>query len=80
MKLYFYFSYDFVNIYDGDSIFASSIGSLTGILPGEVVSSGSDIFINFVSDGSEQSLGFRIQYEASKHFCLQCLSCYCVYQ
>ena len=64
-----FFSYDFVYIYDGDRIFASEIGSLTGnILPGEIVSTGADIFINLISDFSEAMTGFKIQYAAGNKY------------
>ena len=56
-------SYDFLRVYDGSSVFDSEIGALTGIQTSEIISSGSDIFLNFLSDDSENKAGFRIQYE-----------------
>ena len=60
------FRYDFLRIYDGDSIFATEITSLTGIHSDPVMSSGPDMYLNFVSDYSTGEAGFRIQYEPSK--------------
>lgn len=53
-------------VYDGDSTSAPEIASLTGTLPDELMSTGRDIFINFISDDSETTLGFRIQFDTSK--------------
>ena len=60
------FSYDFLSVYDGDTPLDLELGSLTGILPPNVASSGPDIYISFTSDGSETSSGFIIQYDAGK--------------
>ena len=60
------FSYDFLNIYDGNDIFATEIASLSGILAEVVMSSGPNIFLNFLSDDTETSSGFKIQYWAGK--------------
>ena len=61
------FRYDFLRVYDGDSVFATEIGVLTGLQLDPVMSSGPDIYLNFLSDQSEQTAGFRIQYERSKN-------------
>ena len=53
-------------VYDGDSMFEGEIARLTGILPDEVMSTGRDIFINFLSDDSEATSGFQIQFNAGK--------------
>ena len=56
-----------MKVYDGDSNSAYMLGSLTGdVLPSDMASTGSDIFINFVSDESMATIGFRIQYSAGK--------------
>ena len=60
------FRYDFLHIYDGDSVFATEITSLTGSHSDPVMSSGPDMYLNFVSDYSTGNAGFRIQYEPSK--------------
>ena len=51
-------------VYDGDSLLAREIGSLTGILPNNVASTGPDIYIRFSSDNAGSSAGFQIAYEA----------------
>ena len=54
-------------MYDGHSNSAYMLGSLTGNAPpSSMASTGSDILINFVSDGSKPGNGFRIQYAAGK--------------
>ena len=56
-----------MKVYDGDSNSAYMLGSLTGdVLPSDMVSTGPDIFINFVSDDEVAKIGFRIQYGAGK--------------
>ena len=60
----FLFRYDFVIIYDGGSVFDIQLAILTGILPGAVTSTGTELFINFVTDGSVTTAGFRIQFDA----------------
>ena len=68
-NIFLYFSYDFLTIYDGDSFFALELIELSGDSTQDVVSSGRDIFIQFISDESEVRYGFRIQYEAGKTLC-----------
>ena len=60
----FLFRYDFVIIYDGGSVFDIQLAILTGILPGAVTSTGTELFINFVSDVTVTEAGFRIQFDA----------------
>ena len=70
MSLFFYskfliFSYDFLYIYDGDSIFADLLLNATGDdLPGPVESTGPEITILFQSDSSETEEGFKLEYRA----------------
>lgn len=70
--MYLYFSYDFVYVYDGDNRFADEIARLTGSpdekdgFPFTVMSTGRDIFIYFLSDDTETTSGFKIQFEAGK--------------
>ncbi|XP_028390683.1 cubilin-like [Dendronephthya gigantea] len=55
--------YDFLNIYDGDSADARRLGRYDGDeLPGNLQSSGSNIFITFHTDGSGQRRGFVFNY------------------
>ena len=76
LKFYFW-SYDFLTIYDGDTIFDNQIDKVTGdSLPNSynVLSTYSKLLLIFESDESETRFGFSIQYEASK------LLSYCLYQ
>ena len=67
---YFTFSsYDFLTIYDGDTIFDNQIDKVTGdSLPNSynILSTNSELLLSFESDESETRFGFRIQYQASK--------------
>ncbi|XP_028390679.1 cubilin-like isoform X2 [Dendronephthya gigantea] len=55
--------YDFLNIYDGDSADARRLGRYDGDeLPGNLQSSGSNIFITFHTDGSGRRSGFVFNY------------------
>ena len=64
---YFYiFSYDFLYLYDGNSPSATEIASLTGMVPDDIISSGPNIFLNFLSDDTETSFGFRIKHARGK--------------
>ena len=56
-----------MDVYDGDDMNAPMIARLTGILPSAVMSTGRDIFINFLSDISLTKLGFRIEFNAGKN-------------
>ena len=59
------FSYDFLYIYDGDSIFADLLLNTTGdVLPGAIESTGPEITILFQSDSSETEDGFKLEYRA----------------
>ena len=62
------YSYDYLYVYDGPSLLDVQIASLTGILPEDIISSGPDIFLNFLSDDTETMDGFKIQYDAGKIF------------
>ena len=61
-------------MYDGDSSAASTLGNQTtgNTLPSVIASTGSDIFINLLSesinygDWADGSYGFRVRYVASK--------------
>ena len=59
-----------MNVYDGDSKSAFMLGSKTGDSVdclNCMQSTGSDILVNLVSDGSVVKSGFRIQYVAGKY-------------
>ncbi|MGB1206090.1 MAG: glycosyl hydrolase family 18 protein [Chitinophagales bacterium] len=57
------FEYDYLYIYDGNSINSSLIGSYTGQnKPNNIVSSGNAITIEFVSDESEQGNGWELEW------------------
>ena len=52
-----------LNIHDGDSSSANLIDQLWGAnLPNDITSTGSDIFINFLSDESETYSGFKMKF------------------
>ena len=51
-------------IYDGNSTLATEIARLTGIIPDDVISNGSDIYISFISDLTETRSGFKIKFDA----------------
>ena len=61
----FIFRYDFVYVYDGSDAFGTLVGTLTGVLPTGLTSTGTDMFITFISDDSETTPGFRIEFAAS---------------
>ena len=65
----FFFSYDFVNIYNGGVLDANLIpdGELTGIKTGTTITVvGTTVTINLLSDSSETRAGFQIEYTAGK--------------
>ena len=68
MDIYIFYSfrYDFVYVYDGGSLFDIELAVLTGIFPDDVISTGTELYINFVSDESETTAGFLIQFDAGK--------------
>ena len=62
--IFFLFRYDFLRIYDGDSLFNPELASLTGTSANDVTSTGTELYINFISDGSVTTTGFQIQFDA----------------
>ena len=55
--------FDMLNIHDGDSSSANLIDQLWGAnLPNDITSTGSNIFINFLSDESETYSGFKMKF------------------
>ena len=75
-----FFSYDFLYIYDGDSIFADLLLNATGDdLPGAIESTGPEITILFQSDSSETEVGFKLEYRAGKVVVYQVLEAKCLY-
>ena len=56
-----------MEVYDGVSNSADMLGSHTGnTLPSVIVSTGPDILVNLLSDGSVTRSGFSAQYDSSK--------------
>ena len=56
-----------MKVYDGDSNSASMLAGLTGnTLPSPMVSTGPNILINLLSDGSVTRKGFLVQYRSGK--------------
>ncbi|XP_040297314.1 neuropilin-2 isoform X1 [Bufo bufo] len=59
--------YDFIEIRDGDSESAELLGKHCGnIAPSTITSSGSHIYIRFISDYARQGAGFSLRYEIFK--------------
>ncbi|XP_073489468.1 neuropilin-2 isoform X1 [Aquarana catesbeiana] len=59
--------YDFIEIRDGDSENAELLGKHCGnIAPSTITSSGSHIYIRFISDYGRQGAGFSLRYEIFK--------------
>lgn len=63
--LNYIFSYDFLRVYDGDSLHDEFTGD-NGMLPKDITSTGESVFLNFVSDDSTAGKGFIIQYDLGK--------------
>ena len=64
-----FWSYDFLTIFDGGTIFDNKIDEITGdSLPNSyhVLSTTNKLLLSFESDESETRVGFSIQYESSK--------------
>ena len=71
-----YFREDFLYVYDGPSMHSNLTRRLTGILPNNVTSTGSDIFIRFQSDYVIGKNGFKIRLKVVvKRFTRPFLSC-----
>lgn len=69
--------YDFIEIRDGDSESADLLGKHCGnIAPATIISSGSVLYIKFMSDYGRQGAGFSLRYEIFKTG--QCGSGVCV--
>ena len=66
MCLTLIFSYDYLRVYDGDSVASPLVSIWTGnsIVGEKYLSSGRDIYLNLVSDGSVTRSGFKIQFDA----------------
>ncbi|KAM9123088.1 neuropilin-2 isoform 1-T1 [Pangshura tecta] len=59
--------YDFIEIRDGDSESADLLGKHCGnIAPPTIISSGSSLYIKFISDYARQGAGFSLRYEIYK--------------
>ena len=73
----YYDSYDFVTLYDGETILDDQLDRLTGSSlpnPFQIMSRSNKILVNFQTDDSETRPGFRIQYEESKSIFEQLLN------
>ncbi|XP_043549251.1 neuropilin-2-like isoform X2 [Chiloscyllium plagiosum] len=56
--------YDYIEIRDGDAESADLLGKHCGnIAPSSIISSGSSLYIKFVSDYAHQGAGFSLRYE-----------------
>ncbi|XP_041935691.1 neuropilin-2-like isoform X1 [Alosa sapidissima] len=59
--------YDFIEIHDGSSEAAELLGKhCSNIAPPPIISSGSTVYIKFVSDYAHQGAGFSLRYEIYK--------------
>ncbi|XP_029462180.1 neuropilin-2 isoform X2 [Rhinatrema bivittatum] len=59
--------YDFIEIRDGDGEAADLLGKHCGnIAPPTIISSGSSLYIKFISDYARQGAGFSLRYEIFK--------------
>ncbi|XP_076146859.1 cubilin [Alosa pseudoharengus] len=62
--------YDYVKVYDGDSVSYPLVGTFCGnIIPASFASSGNFLTIHFVSDGSVNRRGFNATYTAVDLLC-----------
>ncbi|KAM6953504.1 cubilin [Aplochiton taeniatus] len=62
--------YDYVKIYDGDSLSNPLLGTFCGnTLPASVQSSSNFLTVRFVSDGVVQKAGFNATYRAQERLC-----------
>jgi len=68
-NIYLYFprfdtetNFDFVSVYDGTSASAQRLGRYSGTHAGSVTSSGTNMFVEFISDGSVSRTGFTGEY------------------
>ena len=55
---------DILHVYDGTSEFDTEISAFTGDIASEIMSSGPDIFLRFLSDGSETKNWFYTSVRA----------------
>ncbi len=57
-----------MTVHDGRNESANMLKNLTGSAPpDEIVSTGPDMFIKFVSDFNVTGIGFRIRYKVGKY-------------
>lgn len=63
-------SYDYVQVYDGDSVHFPLVGTFCGTsIPSFFLSSGNLLTVRFISDGSVQKAGFNATYRAMPLLC-----------
>ena len=66
--------YDFIEIRDGGDMNAEKIGSFCGYkMPDDIKSTGNQLYVKFVSDGSVQKAGFAASFmkgNQKNEFCL----------
>lgn len=60
--------FDYVEIFDGRSSAAQSLGKYCSLnsVPGQIVSSTNEIFVRLISDVNNQGRGFDIRFNTSK--------------
>jgi hypothetical protein len=62
-------NYDFVEVFDGNSIRSKSIGKFSGSnQPATLISSSNSLTVNFKTDGSNVQKGFSAKYGIKKIF------------
>ncbi|KAH3738368.1 hypothetical protein DPMN_045002 [Dreissena polymorpha] len=67
-------SYDFVELFDGDSINAPSLGKFCGSVFNPITSNQRYMTINFITDDNEQHTGFTMFYNFTSQVIHQCLN------
>ena len=53
-------------IYDGGNMLSDERAQLTGVISDPFFSTGRDIYLKFLSDGTKTKTGFQIQFESGK--------------
>ena len=61
--------YDYIEVRDGGDAASNKIGSFCGYkMPDDIKSTGNQLYIKFVSDGSVQKAGFAASFMKGQHF------------
>ena len=60
--MYYFFSWDKLTMYDGGSMTSPIIGEYCDSTPPDIITTGNEIFVHFLTNPTYADIGFKLMY------------------